>query len=270
MGFGTDEHLWYNNGIFGQLGYAVPNFGNDPSTLNSGIFDLVDIMGKNLFAIMKSDDADMTVPPSINTMVRVHRLINRARTIMANRARPLATPELEGVHVTPAEHVFLIYPIPFFKVRNRFLREVANYGMFAISEAIQHTENRKSFDYTTQFSGLIGQYLQRVYRTMATEFFGVPLADANKPDFTLTDAQLAAYDPSKYFTPTEMVDTVPKFANVPTEDDLVVLATGIPATQLVGLAKYPGGAAVGAMADATVTAASSNTAPTSFAPAPSP
>ncbi len=48
----------------------------------------------------------------------------------------------------------------------------------------------------------------------------MPLADASKPDFTLSDTQLAAYNPSAWFTSTEMVDTVAPLDDWPTEDDL--------------------------------------------------
>jgi len=46
------------------------------------------------------------------------------------------------------------------------------------------------------------------------------------------DADLAAYDPSKFFTSTEMVDTVPRLDRVFTEDRLELLAEGIAVTEL--------------------------------------
>jgi len=67
----------------------------------------------------------------------------------------------------------------------------------------------------------------------------VPRADAEKPDFTLTEAQLAAYDPSKWFTSTELIDTVPDLQTWPTEDRLKVLTDGIPISHLPQLGPYP-------------------------------
>lgn len=275
MAFGTDQPLWYNNGVWGELGYAVPNFGNDPSTLNDGIHYLVSTIGRNLSAVMHHVDVDLRVPPSINTLTRIHKLIVRARGILASRQVAPGTPNMEAVHSSPSELVHLIYPVPYFKVRNAWLKQYCGLVLAALSEATQHTENRKPFEISTTFAGTVGQYLHRVYRLMGTELFGVAAADAAKLDFTLTDAQLAGYDPAKWFTSTELVDTVPPLQNVPTEDDLVVLTDGIPATLLVGLQKYPAGdlvAPIGtaAAAAATSAGASSSTPVASFAPAPSP
>jgi len=271
--FATDQVLWYNNGIWGELGYAVPNFGNDPATLNSGIKYLADVIGENLFRVMQHTDADLRTPPSINTLARINKLILRARTIMAGRDVPASEPTMESLHASPAPQDFLIFPVPYFKVRNPWLKEYCGLVLAALSEAFQHTENRKAYDFSTTFSGLVGQYLHRVYRLMCTELFGVPVEEASRLDYTLTDAVLASYDPTKFFTQTEMTDTVPILANVPTEDDMQPLRDGIPASLLVGLCIYPTGALVSGAGGVT-TAASGSTATTpstsAFQPAPSP
>jgi hypothetical protein len=227
MAFGTDEVLWYRVGAWGDLGYAVPNFGQNPMTLNSAIAQLVQVTGRNLSAVMHADDADLRTPPSINTLLKVHKLVNRARTILAGRAVPANKPRFEAQHVTPAPLAFLIYPVPYFKVRNSWLKEWCGYVLQAISEMCQHTENRLEYEFSTAFAGTVGQYLQRVLVLMATELFGVARAEAEKPDFALSDAQLAGYDPTKFFTATELIDTAPRFSQIPTEDDLTVLTDGI-------------------------------------------
>lgn len=239
--FKTDQALWYNNGIWGQLGYAVPNFGDDSSTLNAGIHRLTETIGRNLSSIMHHPDVDLRVPPSINTLTRVHRLVMRGRTILGSRAVPSGTPNMEAVHTAPARQVTLIFPVPYFRVRNSWLKEWCGLVLNALSEAMQHTENRKPYEISENFAGTVGQYFHRLYRLMAIELFGVNKDDAKALDFLLTDADLSAYDPAKYFTSTEMIDTVPPLGDVPTEDDLQVLTNGIPATRLVNLTKYPSG-----------------------------
>ena len=241
--FSSDEILWYNppGTIWGELGYAAPNFGINPTTLNSTIAMLVANMGANLFAVMSHSDADSRTPPSINTLIRVHKLITRARTIISGRAISAATPRMEPTHATPSPEAFLLFPAPFFKIRNSYLKEWAGLIFNSIGEAMQHTENRVEFEISTSFGGLVLQYLQRVYIRMATELFMVPLADAQKPYFTLSDVQIAAYDPAKWFTSTELVDTVPPLGQIPTENDLSVLRAGIPANMIVGLSRYPTG-----------------------------
>jgi len=63
----------------------------------------------------------------------------------------------------------------------------------------------------------------------------VPVDDAAKLDFTLTDKRLKAYDPGQFFTSTKMIKVVPQLELAATERS----CNGIPAKQLVGLAKYP-------------------------------
>ena len=266
--FRTDEILWYQTGVWGELGYAAPNFGDDPTTLNGNIAELVSLMGRNLSAVMHHPDADLRVPPSINTLMRVHKLIVRARSMLAGRMVPPSKLRMERIHATPAPETFLIYPVPYFRVRNPYLKGWAGLVLAAISEACQHTENRLEDEISTDFAGLIGQYLQRIYVRMATELFQVPGADAEKPDFTLTEQVFKSYDPAKYFTSVELIDTVPRLEMIPTEDDLEVLTEGIPASLLLGLSHYPGGASVSKAVAATGTATPPVSA--SFVPPPQP
>jgi hypothetical protein len=264
--FKTDQALWYNVGVWGELGYAVPNFGDDPTTLNDGIHYLTTVVGRNLSAVMHHPDCDLRTPPSINTLTRLHKLILRARQILSGRDVAPGEPDMESVHTSPATMVHLIYPVPYFKVRNHHLKQYCGLILNALAEMMQHTENRKPYEISTRFSGMTGQYFHRVYRLMATELFGIDPEKAKALDFTLTDADLKAYDPGKWFTSTEMIDTVSPLHLVPTEDDLVVLTDGIPATQLVGLSAYPSGAAInagiiGGAATANATSAAAFAAP---------
>lgn len=272
MAFKSDQILWYNNGIWGELGFAVPNFGNNPTTLNTGISRLVSSIGRNLSGVLcMNGDVDLRIPPSINTLTRIHKLIVRARQIVGGRAVPSGTPAMEAVHATPAPEEFTIFPVPYFKIRNQWLKEYAGLTLMALSEAMQHTDNRNSFDFSQQFGGIVGQYLDRIYRLMATELFGI---DPSKitAGFVLTDADLSAYNPSKFYTSTEMIDTIPEVSTIPTEDDLVPLTDGIPASLLVNIQKYPSGAASDVAAGTSTTTAGATTATTApaFPAAPSP
>jgi len=241
MAFRTDQILWYNppGSVWGELGYASPNFGDDTHTLNGAIAYLVDVIGRNLSAVMHHTDVDLRIPPSINTLQRVHKLVIRGRSILASRAVPSNKLRMEPTHATPAAEPFMIYPVPFWKARNKWLREWCELVLMLIGECCQHTENRLEFEISLDFSAVCGQYLQRIYVRLATELLQIPLADAEKPDFTISDAQFAAYNPSKFFTLTELIDTVPPIGRIPTEDDLRLLTDGIPANLLVGLQEWP-------------------------------
>lgn len=262
---GNDAFLWYNVGDWAQYGLAVPNFGNDTHSQNDTIRYLTGVVGRNLQGIMVHHDARLSTPPSINTLTRIHKLCTRARSILASRAVPANVLSMETAHALPAPEEFLVFPTPYFNVRNQWLKQYCGLTLLAITEAIQHQENARPLEISEQFAGLIGQYIHRVYRLMATELFRVPVEDAAKPDFTLTDAQLTSYNPSAWFTSTEMIDTVPSLNNWPTEDDLEPLTNGIPVSYLPTLGRWP---TAGLSATKSGTGATATTGE-SFAPPPS-
>jgi hypothetical protein len=236
----TDAVLWYNVGVFGEAGYAVPNWSNDVGSLNPQILDWVELVGRNLFHIMHHEDVDLRVPPSLNSAKRIHKLYIRAANILAGRAVPPGVDNMEVQHARPAGEVFRVYPVPYFKVRNPFLRRWAGLILVSIAEAMQHTENRREVEISTNFAGQVGQYIHRVYTNMAIELFGKTREQATVVGFALTDADFAAYNPAEFFTSTEMVDTVPRLDRVFTEDRLELLNEGIPVTELpAGLGPWP-------------------------------
>ena len=236
----SDTVRWYNVGKFGEAGYAVPACGNDVATLNPNIAELTDLIGQNLFALLHQEDADLRTPPSVNSLMAIHNLYMRAGQILTARAVPPGQTEFRTTHVSPAATVFKVYPVPFFKLRNPHLKRWAGFALMLLSEMFQHTENRKTMEITTTFAGDVGKYLQRIYRGMATECFGKTAADVDKPGFLLTEADFKAYNPSAFFTRVELVDTVPPFDMVFTEDQLHVLRQGIPVTMLPNLPTWPG------------------------------
>jgi hypothetical protein len=235
----TDAVLWYNVGEFGRCGYAVPNWSNDVGSLNPQILDWTSLVGRNLFHIMHHEDADLRIPPSINTVRRIHKLYIRAGNILAGRAVPPGVNNMEVQHARPAGEVFRVYPVPFFLVRNPFMRRWAELILISLAESMQHTENRKSIEISTAFAGQVGQYIKRVYVNMAVELFGKTREIAEADGFALGDEDFAAYNPGAFFTQTEMVDTVPRLDRVFTEDRLEVLAEGIPVTELPELTPWP-------------------------------
>lgn len=235
----TDQLLWYDVGGWKDYGLAVPNFGNDKGSKNRVILSLTSVIGRNLQAIMFHDDANVRTPPSINTLTRIHKLVIRARQILGGRSVPENTPQFEPTHTNPSPETFLIYPTPYFKVRNQWLKEYAYYVLSAISEAMQHQENAQSLEISVRFGGLVGQYIDRVYRLMCTELFNVPVAEASDPAFVLTDAHFQAYNPSKWFTSTELIDTVPPLMVRPSEDALEPITSGLAVATLPKLPKWP-------------------------------
>lgn len=235
----SDAVLWYNVGVFGEAGYGVPNWSNDVGSVNPQILDLVDIVGQNLFNIMHHEDADMRIPPSINTLMRIHKLYVRCGQILGGRAIPSNMLNMEVKHVNPGGGIFNVYPVPFFKVRNIYMKRWGSMIMIMLAECMQHTENRKEMEISVAFAGQVGQYLKRVYQNMSVEMFGKTLTEVVAEDFLLKDEDFTKFDPAKFFTSTELVDTVPRLDRIFTEDRLELLREGLPVTSLPDLKPWP-------------------------------
>lgn len=235
----TDSILWYNVGIYGEIGYAVPNPSNDIGSLNPNILDFTDLIGKSLFHIMHHEDIDLVTPPTYNTLLRIHQLVKRARQLVASRTQDYGEAAFEVQHVSPAGEIFKVWPVPFFKVRNKALHRWARYTLYCITELFQHTQNRRTLVTYPEVGARIGGYLNKVYFEMATEYFGKSVDEVKVPGFLLTDEDFASYNPAAFFTETEMVDTVPALDNVFTEDRKEPLANGLPLHELPKLEPFP-------------------------------
>jgi hypothetical protein len=235
----TDAVLWYNVGIYGKIGYGVPNPSNDIGSLNPNIIEFTTLIGRSLFLIMHHEDVDLSTPPTVDTLLRIHQLIKRARVLVAARTRLDGEPALETDHVTPAGEVFRVWPVPFFNVRNPALKRWARWVLMLLSELFQHTQNRRTIEIYPAVGQTIGKYLNRVYFEMSTEYFGIARDTALAPAFLLSDANFTGYNPASFFTPTEMIDPVPALDNVFTEDRKAPLVRGIPMHELPKLQPYP-------------------------------
>ena len=235
----SDAVLWYDVGIFGKLGYGCPNPSDDFGTLNPTIEEFVSGAGAQLFVIMHHPDADMRTPPRLNTLMRVHRLYQSCSRLLAGRMVPHNQKDMEAKHIQSGAQVFRLHPCPFFQVRNPYMKRWAGYTMLMISEAMQHTENRRPIEISVDFASLMSQYLKRVYQEMSIELFGKTREEVRDPTFSLQEADFGAYDPSNTFPGTEPLDTVPPINRVLTEDQLAVLRDGIPTTQLPNLKPWP-------------------------------
>ena len=240
MTFTNDAFLWYNVPGFESLGLAVPNFGNDKGTQNQTILELTQMIGRNMQNIMFHTDASLRTPPTINTIVRICKLCVRGRDLLFGRAIPSGTPNMESMHAIPAYEQFLVYPTPYFKVRNMYLKSYCGLMLTALTEAFQHQENARGIEISSNFAGLIGQYIRRVYKRVGVELLSIDAAKFDDPAFKITDTDFAAYNPAAFFTQTEMIDTVPLEVERPTEDDIEPITNGIPIDLLPVMGRYPG------------------------------
>jgi hypothetical protein len=249
MAFKGSPVLFYDVGVWGKLGFGVPNWGKRMTSANMVILELVEVLGRNVQAMMLHPDALTRSPPSINTIIDIHKLVLRARSLLATEQVVDNQLRMEPTHAQPDKQSFLVFPTPIFMVRNRWMKTYCYYVMNALSEAMQSTENDNGFEITQVFAGIVGQPIVRLYKRMAVELLQISPTDASVPKdaqgnpnwyaFTLSQQQIMAYAPSTWFTPTELIDTVSPIDDIPSAYDLEPLTNGIPIPELPALNPYP-------------------------------
>ncbi len=251
MAFSGSPVLFYNVGVWGKLGFGVPNWGKRLISRNIVLLELVETIGRNLQAIMCSDDSLSRTPPSMNTIIELNKLMMRARQLLATEATADNQVKMTGDKATNDKQSFTVFPCPIFNVRNRWLKTYAFMTMHALAEAMQSSENSTSaFEITNVCSGQIGQYFTRILKRMSCELLNISPLDPTVPkdkvtglpiweEFVLTDGQIRAYSPSTWFSKTEMIDTSFPLGDIPSDYDLEPLSNGIPIVDLPPLTAYP-------------------------------
>lgn len=237
----TDALLWYNVGDWSKYGLAVINVGDDRYSQNSTIVNLNNLIGRHLQSIMATPDAKLASPPSINRIVQAMRMVERIRSVLSSRAVAPGTQLMETTHALPAPEEFRVYPVPYFKCRQPWMKEMCGLTLLALTDMVQHTENARPLEITTTFAGQIGQYFQRIYIRTGVELLQLPASNFDKPDYTIPLEAYRSYNPANWASSTELIDTVPSLIDWPTEDDLQVLTDGIPVSQLPELKPWPNG-----------------------------
>lgn len=236
----TDAILHYNVGAFGVDGWAIPNPGDDPGTLNPRISQLTDVIGKNLFSMMTMRDVDLATPPRVNFLKDVHNLHIRLRQLLAAFTVPHNVDEFVPQHATPAGSIWRVWPVPYYHVRNAMIKEWCELALFCCTELFQHSENVKDADIGPRVQQLINSYFNRIYRSMSIQCFGKTREEVSVVGFELLQADFDAYNPDAFFTGTERVDTIPHLGMKFTEDMLAHLRDGILVTSLpAGLKPHP-------------------------------
>lgn len=235
----TDSILHYvAGGEIDNYGLAVPNWSDDVQSVNETLVQLVELTGQNLLLIMTGNDARMSTAPFIDTIRLIHSLYVRFGNILNAAARKPNQSRFQGVHATPQVLIPKVYPIPFYNVRNRFLKEMAGLILGAMTEMLQHSENAIPYDISEDCAKGIWKFFKRAYEKLATGLFGIAPAEAEKPDFLLTEEQLSAYNPSAVLSSVERIDTVADISQIMTEDMMRVIRYGIPVNELPDLQPF--------------------------------
>lgn len=241
--FGTDQVLLYNVAPWSQLGFGVPNFGDNPFTQNAPLHGLADEIGVVQLYLMTHIDATRRQYPSRNTIERLGKVLNRIQSVLVNRAKSANTMRLEGGHGVPSAIPWTIHPVPYFQgpiVNNRWLREYNNLTMIALTNIYQHSDNNLELTITEELAGDIWAYFREIRRLLAGELLGLLPAVYDVDTFQFTVDHYAAYRPQNLIVRVESLDDPGKVRERFTEDDLAPFLRGIPANVLIpNLAKYP-------------------------------
>lgn len=221
--FGTDEILWWNNGIWGEAGYAIPNPSGKHFTLNTVIGHAVAFLGVHLFNLLHRDDVKFTRPPTKQYLYDWYKMLDLGQKRLADRAVTPNDAHMEAQHATPAAQNFLVYPVPFFgeRIRNLAVKEWAETMLLLLSEMMQHSDNERPLEITNQLASMAHERIRRVKFLMATGFFGMSGAELRTvQDIKIPDEKWLNYDPSALFTNSELTEERQPLRWWPTENDL--------------------------------------------------
>lgn len=240
--FGTDQVLLYDVPPWSQLGFGVANFGDNLKTQNVVWWGLADEIGKGQLGIMTHVDARREQYPSVNTMIRIGKILNRIKTVLLNRSRVAGDIRLEPSHLTPAPLDWIIHPVPYFPgsvVLNRWLIEYNVLCMYALTNIYQNSDNNLALEMTAESGSDVWQYFRRVTELIAGELLLLPRATYTGDGFLFTDELWKAYNPSAFLPRNEALSQAVGSDTGFTEDDLRPLKNGIPANQILPcLARY--------------------------------
>lgn len=245
--FGTDRALLYTVDPWDKLGFAVPNFGDNVGTLSSAIHNLADFIGKVQLYVMTHVDATREQPPSINTVIRLMKALNRIQSVLAFRQKLDNEVRTEETHASPALKAWNIHPAPYFAsgfVRNHWLSEYNDLTVIALTNIYQHSDNNLSLTITQAFAQDVYKYFRDMRILVGGELLALPKTTVAEDDFVFDVSpdgpHVKGYNPSAFTLNFEGLDTPGPIEARPTEDDMRVLFKGIPATIVKNfVAQYP-------------------------------
>lgn len=244
VNFGSDRVLLYNVKPWAQMGFAVPNFGDNVGTLSLPIHNLADYIGKVQLQLMTHVDAQRTQPPSPNNIVRMMVVLNRVRAVFDSRRKSYTQMRTEPGHASPDLRAWLVHPVPYFEggfVRNHWLKEYNMLCMIALTNMYQHSDNNLALTITDTFANDIDIYFRDIRLFLGVELLGKDRTEVEAPNFKFDiQADIQLYKPENFALSFEALDTPGPVEAVPTEDDLRKFFNGIPSTIIKNyLAQYP-------------------------------
>jgi hypothetical protein len=243
--YGSDNPLLYNVPPWNIMGFAVPNWGPNVGTKNIEIHGLVDEMGRHQLNVMTHEDAMRAAYPSINTVQRLAKIVNRVKTVLQGRKKASTETRIEQTHFNSSVLPWVLHPVPFHRsgfVINPWLKTYNMFAMMAITNCIQYSDNNLTATLTEELAACIWQFFREIGRLVASELLGMDPKLVDDPAFTFTEDMVK----SGYATIAQRTLSVERLCtpgpiqSTPTEVDLTPLFLGFPTTVLISVvAQYP-------------------------------
>lgn len=234
---------WYDNGVFGKNGYACPFFEQkNQYTNNIGIWNLHATFGKLLLGINAQPDVWKTTPPENAYWPKlVGKSIDRIRATVLGALVTTGQTDTRSVTLGTDPKPFILYPVPYFRLRNPWAKQWTYYSLMALAEIMRLSNNLDSININSLLAGTINQYTNQIYQELAINLLGKQVSDIVKAggiqSFQLTDADYAAYNPDATFAAIEKVDTGATLDLMLSPNDLGPIIEGIPAPVIVPFLK---------------------------------
>jgi len=223
---------WWDNGIWGKAGYAIPNDGGKPTSGNETIRKTVKFLGRELFNLMHRPDVQFSRPFNSAWLYDLHKMLRLGIKRMADQNVDW-TDERDGDadHATNTTQSFVVYPVPYFgeRIRQEDARTWCGQVLLLLSECMQHSDNDYHDNVTSMFTSRVQRALLRIRNDMAMKYLGFSREEVEAEGFDIPDTAFsdATYKPDQLFTSSEMVEERMPDNWWPTTNDLTPIA-GIP------------------------------------------
>lgn len=209
--FESSAIWWWDNGIWGQAGYAIPNDGGKPRSGNETVRFIVNFLGAELFSLMHRPDVKFSRPFNADWLYDLNKMLSLGIKRMADQAVGW-TDDRDGDadHAVNTPQAFILYPVPYFGTRIRQVDALKWCGqiLILIGECMQHSDNDYDDNITDAFAAKVQKALFRIQEDMAMKYLGFTREQAEArplviPPDAFSDGK---YNPDSLFTSRELVE----------------------------------------------------------------
>jgi hypothetical protein len=231
--FGTSEILWWNNGIWGQAGYAIPNDGGKSTTANETMWRIHAFVGRELFNLMHRTDVKMSRPFNAEWLFALNKMLKLGMKRLGDYTVGWSDDRNgDALHALNTPKAFMYYPVPFFggRIRQGDASKWCGITLRLLSEIQQHSDNDFDDNVTDLSTSYIQGQMLRIQQDMAMKYLGYSRAEVEADGFVVEDERFAkgVYNPSALFTESELIEERMPEQWWPQANDLTPIA-GIPA-----------------------------------------